>query len=201
MLFPACQVRRVKTLGSRRAVHQIAGRAGRPGYDTTGTVWAQAPEHVIDNERAVAKAGDDLRKRRKVVKRKAPDRGFVAWTEETFDRLRAAPPEPLTSSFQVSHAMLLNVIARGDDPFQAMRHLLTDNHEDPAARRRHIRRAVAVTRALLAGGVIEKVDGRYRLVDDLQLDFALNQALSPFALACLDLLTPSHRTTRWTWCR
>ncbi|HEU4348831.1 MAG TPA: DUF3516 domain-containing protein, partial [Actinoplanes sp.] len=88
----------------------------------------------------------------------------------------------------VSHAMLLNVVARDDDPFPAMRHLLTDNHEDPAAQRRHIRRAVAVTRALLAGGVIEKIDGRYRLVDDLQLDFALNQALSPFALACLELL-------------
>jgi hypothetical protein len=69
-----------------------------------------------------------------------------------------------------------------------MRHLLTDNHEEPAAQRRHVRRAVAIARALVAGGVIEKYDGTYRLVEDLQLDFALNQALSPFALACLELL-------------
>jgi superfamily II RNA helicase len=170
-----------------REFHQIAGRAGRAGYDTVGTVIVQAPEHVIDNERALAKAGDDPKKRRKVVRRKPPE-GSIGWGRPTFDRLVTADPEPLTSSFQVSHAMLLNVIARGGDPFQAMRHLLTDNHEDPAAQRRHVRRAVAIARALLAGGVIEQTGGTYRLVDDLQLDFALNQALSPFALACLELL-------------
>ena len=149
----------------------------------------QAPEHVIDNERALAKAGDDPKKRRKVVRKKPPE-GQIGWGEPTFERLRDADPEPLTSSFQVSHAMLLNVIARGDDPFAAMRHLLTDNHEDPVAQRKHIRRALAIARALLAGGVIEKHEGSYRLVADLQLDFALNQALSPFALACLELLDP-----------
>jgi superfamily II RNA helicase len=174
-----------------REFHQIAGRAGRAGYDTVGTVMVQAPEHVIDNERALAKAGDDPKKRRKVVRKKPPE-GSVGYGQPTFDRLVAADPEPLTSSFQVSHAMLLNVIARGGDPVAAMRHLLTDNHEEPAAQRRHIRRAIAIARALLAGGVIERVtspDGiSYRLTEDLQLDFALNQALSPFALACLELL-------------
>jgi superfamily II RNA helicase len=178
----------VKTrLLKAREFHQIAGRAGRAGYDTVGTVIVQAPEHVIDNERALAKAGDDPKKRRRVVRKKPPE-GAIGWGQPTFDRLVAAEPEPLTSSFQVSHAMLLNVIARGGDPFVAMRHLLTDNHEEPAAQRRHIRRAIAIARALLAGGVIEKVGGAYRLVEDLQLDFALNQALSPFALACLELL-------------
>ncbi|HEY7274120.1 MAG TPA: DUF3516 domain-containing protein [Actinoplanes sp.] len=170
-----------------REFHQIAGRAGRAGYDTVGTVVVQAPEHVIDNEKALAKAGDDPKKRRKVVRKKPPE-GTIGWGRPTFDRLVAADPEPLTSSFGVSHAMLLNVLARGGDPVAALRHLLTDNHEDPAAQRRHIRHAVAIARALLAGGVIEKVDGVYRLVEDLQLDFALNQALSPFALACLELL-------------
>jgi superfamily II RNA helicase len=170
-----------------REFHQIAGRAGRAGYDTVGTVVVQAPDHVIDNERALAKAGDDPKKRRKVV-RKKPPQGTIGWGRPTFDRLVAADPEPLTSSFGVSHAMLLNVLARGGDPVAALRHLLTDNHEDPAAQRRHIRHAVAIARALLAGGVIEKVGGTYRLVEDLQLDFALNQALSVFALACLELL-------------
>ncbi|GGL12409.1 DEAD/DEAH box helicase [Mangrovihabitans endophyticus] len=182
----------VKTrLLKAREFHQIAGRAGRAGYDTVGTVMVQAPEHVIDNERALAKAGDDPKKRRKVVRKKPPE-GTIGWGQPTFDRLVAADPEPLTSSFGVSHAMLLNVIARDGDPVAAMRHLLTDNHEEPAAQRRHVRRAIGIARALLAGGVIERVatpDGTtYRLVDDLQLDFALNQALSPFALASLELL-------------
>src|SRR4051794_32056777 len=182
--FDGVKTRQLKA----REFHQIAGRAGRAGFDTLGTVLVQAPEHVIDNERMLAKAGDDPKKRRKVVRKKPPE-GSIGWEQPTFDRLVAADPEPLTSSFQVSHAMLLNVIARGGDPFAAMRHLLTDNHEEPGALRRHIRRAIAIARALVAGGVIERTDeGVYRLVEDLQLDFALNQALSPFALACLELL-------------
>ncbi len=176
-----------------REFHQIAGRAGRAGYDTLGSVVVQAPEHVIDNEKALAKAGDDPKKRRKVVKKKPPE-GAVGWGQPTFDRLVASEPEPLTSSFTVSHAMLLNVVSRPGDPFAAMRRLLTDNHEERPAQRRHIKRAVATARALLAGGVIERLDppdpdGRgVRLTMDLQLDFALNQPLSPFALASLELL-------------
>jgi superfamily II RNA helicase len=176
-----------------REFHQIAGRAGRAGYDTVGHVVVQAPEHVVDNEKALAKAGDDPKKRRKVVRKKPPER-FVNWTEQTFQRLVGAQPEPLTSQFAVSHAMLLHVIARPGDPFQAMRELLTDNHEDRAAQRRHIRQAIAVYRALVAGGVVERLatpdrEGRtVRLTVDLGDDFALNQPLSPFAVAALDLL-------------
>jgi hypothetical protein len=91
--------------------------------------------------------------------------------------------------------MLLNVISRPGDAFQAMRHLITDNHDDAATRRKHIRRAIAIYRALLAGGVVEVVDGEVRLTADLQLDFALNQPLSPFALAAIELLdreSPSY---------
>jgi superfamily II RNA helicase len=178
-----------------REFHQIAGRAGRAGYDTTGSVVVQAPEHVVENERALAKAGDDPKKRRKVVRKKPAD-GFVSWGPPTFERLVAAEPEPLQSSFAVSHATLLNVIGRPGDAFAAMRHLLTDNHEDPAAQRRHIRRAFAIYRALLAGGVVERLaepdeqGRRWRLTVDLQADFALNQPLSPFALAAIELLDP-----------
>ncbi|HUK72792.1 MAG TPA: DUF3516 domain-containing protein [Streptosporangiaceae bacterium] len=176
-----------------REFHQIAGRAGRAGYDTVGSVVVQAPEHVVENERALAKAGDDPKKRRKVVRKKPPE-GFVSWGRPTFERLVAAEPEPLTSSFKVSHAMLLNVIARPGNAFAAMRHLLTDNHEDRGAQRRHISHAIAIYRALLAGGVVERLaepdaEGRWvRLTVDLQFDFALNQPLSPFALAAIDLL-------------
>src|SRR6201995_762371 len=178
-----------------REFHQIAGGAGRAGYDTAGRVVVQAPEHVVENEKALAKAGDDPKARRKVV-RKKPPAGFVSWGQPTFERLVAADPEPLTSSFRGTHAMVLNVIARPGDAFGAMRHLLTDNHEDRAAQRRHIHQAIAIYRALLAGGVVERLDepdaeGRMvRLTVDLQLDFALNQPLSPFALAAIDLLDP-----------
>jgi len=176
-----------------REFHQIAGRAGRAGHDTMGTVVVQAPEHVTETEKALAKAGDDPKKRRKVVRKKPPP-GFVSWGKPTFERLVAAEPEPLKSSFAVSHAMLLNVIARPGDAFSAMRHLLTDNDEDQAARRRHISGAIAIYRALLAGGVVERLeepdaDGRsVRLTVDLQFDFALNQPLSPLALAAIELL-------------
>jgi superfamily II RNA helicase len=47
---------RVRTL-SAREFHQIAGRAGRAGFDIAGSVVVEAPDHVIDNERALAKAG------------------------------------------------------------------------------------------------------------------------------------------------
>jgi hypothetical protein len=176
-----------------REFHQIAGRAGRAGFDTTGYVVVQAPEHVVENERALAKAGDDPKKRRKVVRKKPAPR-FVSWGQPTYERLVAAEPEPLQSSFAVSHAMLLNVIGRPGDAFAAMRHLLTDNDEEPAAQRRHIRQAFAIYRALLAGGVVERLaepdeqGRRWRLTVDLQADFALNQPLSPFALAAIELL-------------
>jgi superfamily II RNA helicase len=176
-----------------REFHQIAGRAGRAGYDTSGRVVVQAPEHVVENERLLAKAGDDPKARRRVVRKKPPE-GMVSWGKPTFERLVAADPEPLTSSFKVTHAMVLNVIDRPGDAFTAMRHLLTDNHEDRAAQRRHIHQAIAIYRALLAGGVVERLDEpdeegrRVRLTVDLQFDFALNQPLSPFALAAIELL-------------
>jgi len=176
-----------------REFHQIAGRAGRAGFDTMGRVVVQAPEHVIENERMLAKAGDDPRKRRKMVRKKPPP-GMVSWGRPTFERLVAAQPEPLASSFDVSHAMLLNVIGRPGNAYTAMKHLITDSDEDRPAQRRHIHRAIAIYRALLSGGVVERLsapdsDGRCaRLTVDLQEDFALNQPLSPLALAAIELL-------------
>ncbi|MGP4112657.1 DUF3516 domain-containing protein [Streptomyces sp. 4N509B] len=185
---------RVRVLRARE-FHQIAGRAGRAGFDTSGFVVAQAPDHVVENEKALAKAGDDPKKRRKVVRKKAPE-GFVNWSEDTFQRLIAAEPEPLTSRFRVTHAMLLSVIARPGDAFVAMRRLLEDNHEPRRQQLRHIRRAIAIYRSLVDGGIVERLDspdpqGRIvRLTVDLQADFALNQPLSTFALAAFELLDP-----------
>jgi superfamily II RNA helicase len=182
-----------------REFHQIAGRAGRAGYDTMGSVVVQAPEHEIENIRALAKAGEDPKKRRKVQRKKAPE-GFVSWGQGTFDKLITASPEPLQSRFAVSNSMLLNVIARPGNCFDAMRHLLEDNHEQRPAQRKHILKAISLYRGLLQAGVVQQLDapdedGRMaRLTVDLQRDFALNQPLSPFALAAIELLDMESTT-------
>lgn len=186
-----------------REFHQIAGRAGRAGFDTRGYVVVQAPEHVIENAKALAKAGDDERKRRKIVRKKAPE-GRVNWTDKTFERLRDAVPETMTSQFQVTTTMVLNIMERDGDPVRAMAELLSRVHESEAERRRHVRRALKIYQSLRTAGVLEHVssaqaaaDGRprLRLAVDLPDDFALNQPLAPFALAAMDLLNvedPEH---------
>jgi superfamily II RNA helicase len=187
---------------SAREFHQIGGRAGRAGYDTMGTVIALAPEHAIENARAEAKAAARSaqdKKVRKLVKKKPPP-GMVSWGRPTFDRLVAAPPEPLTSSFTVSHAMLLNVLDRPGDGRAALAHLLEDNYETETNRARHVEQAAHIEKALLDAGVVEELDepddkGRtIRVTVDLQAEFALNQPLSPFALAAFDLLDPESPT-------
>ncbi|HEX2247236.1 MAG TPA: DUF3516 domain-containing protein [Arthrobacter sp.] len=182
-----------------REFHQIAGRAGRAGYDTAGTVVVQAPEHVVENTKAMAKAvakfGDDQKKLRQVVKKKPPA-GFVSWGEPTYQKLVDGQPEPLTSSFTVSHSMLLNLLERPGDPFAAAKRLLTENHETRTSQLRLIKRALGIYRELVASGLVERLpepdeDGRLvRLKIHLQANFALNQPLSPFAVASLELLDP-----------
>src|SRR6195952_3989596 len=183
-----------------REFHQIAGRAGRAGYDTAGTVVVQAPEHEVENLKQFAKVSDDPKKRRKLVRKKVPE-GMVPWSEATMNRLIEGEPEPLTSHFQVTTGMLLNVVARPGNPVAAMAHLLTDNHEPRTRQLRHIRDAIGIARSLLQAGIVERLpepdsQGRIvRLTVDLQFDFALNQPLSPFALAAIELLdveSPSY---------
>lgn len=182
-----------------REFHQIAGRAGRAGYDTAGTVVVQAPEHEVENLKQFAKVADDPKKRRKLVRKKVPD-GMVPWSETTMNRLVEGEPEKLTSNMRVSTAMILDVVDRPGDPFAAMRRLLTDNHEPRKKQLRLIREAIGIARSLLQAGVLERLpepepDGRrYDLTLDLPPDFALNQPLSTFALAAIDLLDPESDT-------
>jgi superfamily II RNA helicase len=180
-----------------REFHQIAGRAGRAGYDTAGTVVVQAPDHEVENLKQFAKVADDPKKRRKLVRRKVPE-GMVPWSESTLDRLAAASAEALHSNMRVSTAMILDVVARPGDPFEAMRRLLTENHEPRKRQLQLIREAVGIARSLLQAGIIERVEtpeGRqYRLTVDLPHDFALNQPLSTFALAAIEVLDTSSET-------
>ena len=181
---------------SAREFHQIAGRAGRAGYDTAGTVVVLAPDHEIENETAIRKAGDDPKKLKKVVRKKAPA-GFVTWGEGSFERLVAAEPEPLQPQLKLTAAMLINVIGRGGDVARGIRSLVFDNHEGRARRYELARRALDILRTLRDAGVVELVPATarplgvdLRLTVDLQPNFALNQPLSPFALAAIELLDP-----------
>ena len=177
---------------SARDFHQISGRAGRKGFDDRGWVVAQAPEHVIENLKLAEKTARDGKK---TVKRQPPEKNFVNWDKNTFTRLIAAPPERLTSRFQVSHGMLLNVLSRPGDGCATMRKLIRDCHDSPKAKVAHTRRAWQLFRSLLDRKIIEFIpparDGSYLRVNvELQDDFSMDQALSLYLLDTLPLLDP-----------
>lgn len=182
-----------------REFHQIAGRAGRAGYDTAGDVLLEAPEHEIENLKLIQKAGDDPKKKRKIIRKKAPQ-GFVSWGEASFERIIAAEPEKLTSHMTITHSMMLNVVAHGRDAYQRIHDLVFDNHEPRERQYALARRAIEIYRTLYSAGIIEKYiddDGstQFQVTVDLQANFALNQPLSPFAIAALELLdteAPTH---------
>ncbi|MFP7697033.1 DEAD/DEAH box helicase [Trueperella sp. LYQ143] len=186
----------MRTLGARE-FHQIAGRAGRAGFDTIGYVVVMAPEHEIENARRLRKAGDDPLRQKRVQRVKAPD--GISWSEKTFDRLRAAEPETLTSQFRLSHAMILNLLQR-PDPIPAIISLLTDNHHPKSARNPFIRQAIDIYSSLRTGEVIVHHDRNWRrthpdepaieFTKDVPEDFALNSPLAPFAFAAFDLIDP-----------
>jgi superfamily II RNA helicase len=177
---------------SARDFHQISGRAGRKGFDDRGWVVAQAPEHVIENiklDEKTAKAG------KKSVKRKPPERNFVNWDKQTFLRLIHAQPERLTSRFQVTHGMLLNVLSRKGDGCRAMQRLIRDCHETPKAKKEHAKRAWQLFHSLVERKIIEFIprteEGAYLRVNvDLQDDFSMDQALSLYLLDTIPLLDP-----------
>ena len=190
---------------SAREFHQICGRAGRAGFDTSGTAVIMAPEHVVENKKAMEKAmaraqarfGSDEKKinqsLRNVTKVKPPS-SFLSWSEKTFEKLVASPPEPLVSRMKISHTILLNLLERNADPIRSLRQLVDRSHETKANKANLLRQALGILRELLATGVLVKLDrpDEYgRTVDltvELPLDFALNQPLSPFAIAALELL-------------
>jgi superfamily II RNA helicase len=178
-----------------RDFHQIAGRAGRKGFDDRGYVVAQAPEYVIEN----LKLGEKARDGKKVVKRKPPDHNFANWDLQTFKRLMTAPPERLTSRFEVAHGMLLNVLSRPGDGCRAMQRLIRDSHETERAKKAHFKRAWQLFRALVDRRIVEihpRDDGgaKLRVNVELQDDFSMDQALSLYLLETLPLVDPDSET-------
>ena len=185
--------RRTRVL-SVRDFQQIAGRAGRRGFDTVGSVWVQAPEHAVENKRAEMRAAGDPKKLRKLVRKKPPDRGYAHYDDKTLTRLWEGTPETLESSFDVTHAMMLNVLDRPGDGCAAVKRLLVDNHEPRSRQRRHIRKAVGVFRSLIDAEIVEVLpepdaSGRpVRVNIDLQDEFRLNQPLGLFAVEAVSVL-------------
>lgn len=176
-----------------RDFHQIAGRAGRKGFDDIGFVVAQAPAHVIENAKLAAKSSQTGKK---FVKRKPPERGFVPWDESTYRRLIESPPEPLTSRFEVSHGMLINVLSRKTDGCSAMRKLIRDCHETAKRKKELMHRAFQLFRSLVEKNIVEFLPNpqqgmaHVQVNLDLQNDFAMNEPLSLYLLDTLPQLSP-----------
>ena len=188
---------KMRTLRARE-FHQIAGRAGRMGFDTEGLVIAEAPEFEIENAKALAKAGNDPKKLKKVKRKKAPE-GFVTWNENTFDKLIDAAPETLVPHMKITHSMVLNEVEQGGDARYRIDRLIDDSAQTPEQKERLHARADEIFQTLFDTNVIETEDrddgGKdYFMTVDMPDDFALDQPLSPFLLAALELLDPESDT-------
>lgn len=181
-----------------REFHQIAGRAGRMGFDTEGLVIAEAPEFEIENAKALAKAGNDPKKLKKIKRKKAPE-GFVTWNENMFDKLIDAAPETLVPHMKITHSMVLNEVEQGGDARYRIDRLIDDSAQTPEQKERLHARADEIFQTLFDTNVIETEDrddgGKdYFMTVDMPDDFALDQPLSPFLLAALELLDPESDT-------
>lgn len=189
--------RRMRHLNARE-FHQIVGRAGRAGFDTEGHVIAEATEYDIENARALAKAGGDPKKARK-IKTKKPPEGFVGWNKQTFERLIAAVPEPLRPRMKVTHSMVLAEVEQGGDAWAHVHRLVEESAQPAEEKTALATRADEIFATLLDAGVVtreELPDGSasWSTTVDLPDDFALDQPLSPFLLAALELLDPESET-------
>ena len=188
--------RRMRHLNARE-FHQIVGRAGRAGFDTEGHVIAEATEYDIENARALAKAGGDPKKARK-IKTKKPPEGFVGWNKQTFERLEAAVPEPLRPRMKVTHSMVLAEVEQGGDAWARVHALVEDSAQPVEEKAALSQRADEIFATLLDAGVVTRTEGpegdEWSTTVDLPDDFALDQPLSPFLLAALELLDPESET-------
>ena len=188
------------TLLSVRDFQQIAGRAGRKGFDERGSVVVQAPEHVIENVRIAQRIAAG----KKMVKKQPPQKGFVAWDRNTFQRLVGQLPEPLQSRFEVTHGLLLNLLQSSTEApgggYHRLVQLIARSHGREYDRRQRLKAAALRFRALRAAGLIELIRGaggsgaRVEVSSGLQRDFSLNHTLSLYLLSALPSLDLTAET-------
>lgn len=188
---------RMRRLNARE-FHQIVGRAGRAGFDTEGRVIAEATEYDIENARALAKAGGDPKKARK-IKTKKPPEGFVGWNAQTFERLQTAVPEKLRPRLRITNSMVLAEVEQGGDAAARMHVLVEDSAQTDEEKAALLQRVDEVFATLMDAGVVtceQHADGSmgYVTTVDMPDDFALDQPLSPFLIAALELLDPESET-------
>ncbi len=201
--FDGYKMRRLRA----REFHQIAGRAGRSGFDTEGVVIAEAPEYEIENAKLLLKAGDDPKKLRKIKKKKPPE-GFVTWNEQTFQRLIETQPETLKPRLRITHSMVLSMVEQGGDARARVSELIAKSLQTDEEKLKLNIRADEIFATLIDSGVVVRTEVPpapdapadalpevdYALTVDLPEDFALDQPLSPFLLAALELLDPESDT-------
>ena len=181
-----------------RELKQIAGRAGRKGFDDRGYVVCQAPEHVIENRKIASKAASG----KKAPKKVRPPRGFVPWSRDTFEKLLEKPPEMLRSRFRIGHGMLVNLLQRAENEgpdgngYGALIALINRSHESEKSKARLRRRAAVLFRALRQSGIVQTVydtdagSRRVRVSPDLQVDFNLHRTLSLYLVEAVRSLDP-----------
>jgi superfamily II RNA helicase len=186
-----------------RELKQIAGRAGRKGFDDRGYVVCQAPAHAIENRQLEDKAGDDPKKRRRIAYKKPPEKGYVAWERSTFERLVQSSAEPLVGRFQLSHGLLLNLLQRDPDQpsgYRALIQLIAVCHERDASKKKLRRLGKQLFVSLRNAEVISvtRRPGRrgaeVRVATELQHDFSLDRSLSLFVLEALDGMDPESES-------
>jgi superfamily II DNA/RNA helicase len=184
-----------------RDFQQIAGRAGRKGFDERGSVVCQAPPHVIENKRAAQRAPQRGRKRK--PRSVSPPRNYVAWSKQTMERLIHSMPPALVPQFRVSHGLLVNVLQRdpkGDAAtgYQALISLIDDSHQSQPKRHRMRREAAVIFRSLRGADVLrierDPLTRRQqvRISSDLQQNFSLDQTLSLYLVEAVSALAPDE---------